>query len=90
MTPGLKVVKPRGSVSTKEDLKGFESSEPTKILEAALRRGVKRMEYRLDDEEWQDDPEDESRAEAGVRDAGRKSLEMAGRHEVLQSGRLII
>ena len=46
MIPGLKVTKPKGSASSKEDLIGFESTEPIKTLEAAIRRGVKRLEYR--------------------------------------------
>ena len=44
--PGIRVSKPKGTATTKADLKGEES---TSILQTALRRGCKRMEYVADD-----------------------------------------
>ena len=40
--PGIRVSRPKGTATSKANLKGMESSQ---ILQAALRRGCKRMEY---------------------------------------------
>ena len=46
--PGLNIMRPKGVASSKEDLRGKESSQ---VLQAALRRGCKRLNYVEEEEE---------------------------------------
>ena len=61
--PGIESVKPKGSITSKEDLRGHNF--PSEI-EEAMRRGHKRIDYKLDEEDTDENNVDnEIEAEGG-------------------------
>ena len=67
--PGLRVSKPKGVASTSADVRGMDMSL---VLEAALRRGVKRLDYILENEDEESREEVESETESEIGNGGRK------------------
>ena len=78
MILGMKVTKPKGSMSTKEELHGYLNTESTNALEEALRIGIKRMEYRLDLEETSTEPEEEEDNQERAKPRKRRKVEKYG------------
>ena len=86
MIPGLKVTKPKGSASSKEDLIRFESTEPIKTLEQRSGEVSKGLSTGLNKGKMWIRMRKEQKPGQG-RNGGKKSLEMAGRLVVLLSGK---